>query len=224
VLLGKSNAEDSEWFPMPIPNAKAEGKSVRVNVNRQQFTKALEFGLTQVEIIDPLSALRMWNDGKQMILMPVRVDGSVQTSATHPNAPESKAGANTTAPKSANESTTKEPGEGEAETVAFGVNESAAATEPTTTERRQRMPEEPTTPPNPNTRTGKSTENGFNVEMLIDQTLSGIEELQEALDDNVQTLNGLRAKAKILSREYKASTKEVESLKKTLRGLQGMKL
>ena len=138
-----------------------------------------------------------------MVIMPVRVEGPVQTSAT-----------TTTSNASA-----QSDGKGEA---APPPSELAAKTNPppTTT-----MPAEPNSPPTPPaTSTSKNTENGYNVEMLIDQTLTGIEELQEAVDGNVETLIGLRSRLKVLQREYKASTKEVEALKKTLKSLQSVKL
>jgi len=199
LLLGKANAQDEQWFSVPIPNAKASGSSVRVNLNRELLSKALEFGLTRLDIIDPLSPLRLSNEGRQMVVMPVRVEGPVQTPA---------AATTTTA-------TAQSDGTGEAATVTSAPNESKSTTE------NKSMPEQPTPPAAKDT---KNTENGYNVEQLIDQTLTGIEELQETFDDNVQTLNGLRAKVKILQREYKASTKEVESLKRTLKGLQSVKL
>lgn len=199
LLLGKANREDTEWFSVPIPNVKAEGENVRVNANREQMAKALEFGLTRIEIIDEMSPLRFVHEGRQMIMMPVRVDEPVQTSATNPATAETKSSAQSS-------------GKGEAETAG-----STPSTEQPANERSQSMPEQSTV------RT-KNTENGYNVEQLIEQTLTGIEELQEAIDDNVQSLNSLRAKVKILHREYKAGNKEVEGLKKTLKGLQSVKL
>jgi len=207
LLLGKANKEDAEWFSVPIPSAKVSGKTVRVNTNRQQVAKALEFGLSRLDIIDELSPLRFSNEGRQMVIMPVRIEGPVQTSAT-----ASKASATSV-------------GEGDASAAASEPNQPAVNTGTApTNERSEPMPEQPTTPTAPSPTANKNTENGYNVEMLIEQTLTGIEELQETFDDNVQSLNGLRAKVKILSREYKASTKEVDALKKTLKGLQAVRL
>jgi len=210
LLLGKANKEDADWFSVPIPSAKVSGKEVRVNTNREQVAKALQFGLSRLDIIDEMSPLRFSNEGRQMVIMPVRIEGPVQTAATKPTAPA------------------KSDGKGEAETVGSEPNQPPANTNaPTTNERSEPMPEQPREPLDPGlpaSNQTKNTENDYNVEMLIDQTLTGIEELQETFDDNVQTLNGLRAKVKILAREYKASTKEVDALKKTLKSLQSVKL
>lgn len=206
LLLGKASKFDEAWFSVPIPNVKASGVDVRVNTNREQLAKALQFGLTKIEIIDPMSPLRFSNDGKQMVIMPVRIEGPVQTSTTAPA---------TTEPAESD-------GKGEAGTVA---SEPQQAADTNAAPQEPPMPEQPTThTPPANTTGSKNTENGYNVEMLINQTLTGIEELQETFDENVQTLIGLRSKVKVLQREYKASTKEVESLKKTLKGLQSVKL
>jgi DNA polymerase III sliding clamp (beta) subunit (PCNA family) len=208
LLLGKANAQDSDWFPVPIPNAKTEGSSVRVNVNRQLLTKALEFGLSRIDFIDTISPLRFSNEGRQMVVMPVRVEGPVQSAAT----------------ASTPMNTATSDGKGEAGPVVSEPNQPAANTDAAQQEGNQPMPEQPNTPPTPAAKDTKNTENGYNIEMLIEQTLTGIEELQEAVDGNVESLTSLRAKVKILSREYKASTKETDSLKKALKGLQSVKL
>ena len=205
LLLGKGNKSDEAWFSVPFPNVKASGKDVRVNTNREQVAKALQFGLTRIEIIDPMSPLRFVQGGRQMVIMPVRVEDPAQPVASKSTAPTTS-------------DTVKSDGPGEAKTVVSEPNSPAADTNPAPKEAP--MPEQPATPP-----TGsKNNANGYNVEQLIDQTLTSVEELQEAFDGNVQSLTSLRATVKILQREHKASTKEVESLKKTLKGLQAVKL
>lgn len=222
LLLGKGNKEDTEWFSVPLPNIQASGDDVRLYTNREQVAKALEFGLTRLEIIDPLSPLRLSHEGRQMIVMPVNIQGPPQTSATAP------------APTSSE--TAESNGMGEAGTVASEPNTPPAAPTPTAADNTPAAPPqgEPPMSEQPKeaiTHHGKEassrskyTEGGYSVEMLIDQALTGVEELQEAFDTNVQSLNSLRATVRILQREYKASTKEVESLKKTLKGLQSVKL
>jgi DNA polymerase III sliding clamp (beta) subunit (PCNA family) len=87
LLLGKANKEDSEWFSVPIPNAKVTGKDVRTYVNRELLTKALRFGLTRIDLIDHLAPLKCSKGGTQMVLMPIRSEvANTVTRATDPAA------------------------------------------------------------------------------------------------------------------------------------------
>ena len=72
-LLGRSpGAED--YTRIEVAGVKAKGKDMRIFLNRNLLTKALQFGLTTVETIDALSPLRFSNGGRQMIVMPTRPD------------------------------------------------------------------------------------------------------------------------------------------------------
>ena len=45
-----------------------------IYLNRAFLSKALKFGLDEIDIIDPLTPLRFSNGGRQMIVMPIRAD------------------------------------------------------------------------------------------------------------------------------------------------------
>ena len=92
-LLGKA-ANAAEWMRVPI-EAQGMGPEITTFLNRHFLTKALSFGLNAIGLIDPKSALRFHNEGRQMIVMPIRAEA-----ATQPQAPAQKPEA-TPAPKPA---------------------------------------------------------------------------------------------------------------------------
>jgi DNA polymerase III sliding clamp (beta) subunit (PCNA family) len=75
ALLAKAERDDP-WTSTAVNNAEVSGKNTRVFLNREYFTKALHFGLSVMEITDEISSVRMRNEGRQMIVMPVRADDS----------------------------------------------------------------------------------------------------------------------------------------------------
>jgi len=56
-----------------LEGAKAKGPDIKIRLNRNYLTKALDYGLTNIGIIDPMSALQFTREGRQMVVMPVRV-------------------------------------------------------------------------------------------------------------------------------------------------------
>jgi len=70
-LISKAPNAD-KWTKVEVQDVKATGKDVTIHFNRHLFIKALQFGLTTVEMIDALSPLRFSHEGRQMIIMPTR--------------------------------------------------------------------------------------------------------------------------------------------------------
>jgi hypothetical protein len=75
MLRGRS-AESEKWTDLQIDGATVTGNPVIVYLNRNYLAKALSFGLAEVQIIDALSPVRFVNDGRQMVIMPMRVDST----------------------------------------------------------------------------------------------------------------------------------------------------
>ena len=48
-------------------------KAFDYGLNREYLTKAFQYGLTHIGLIDPMSALHFIKEGRQMVVMPVRV-------------------------------------------------------------------------------------------------------------------------------------------------------
>jgi DNA polymerase III sliding clamp (beta) subunit (PCNA family) len=72
-LLGKPRPEDP-WTRVPVKTTHAAGPDLTIFVDREYVLKALSFGLTTLECADALSPLRFSHGGRQMIIMPLRGD------------------------------------------------------------------------------------------------------------------------------------------------------
>jgi septation ring formation regulator EzrA len=58
----------------------------------------------------------------------------------------------------------------------------------------------------------------------LDQCLNDIDTLREYLQESVSSRSSLRAKLKLVQREYKVSVKEMHTVRQTLKSLQSVKL
>ncbi|WP_232289495.1 DNA polymerase III subunit beta [Verrucomicrobium spinosum] len=77
ALLTKQEPTDP-WSRISIPDAKGTGPDVTIFCDRRYLSKALEYGLTTIGLIDEISPLRLYRGGRQMIIMPVRTIGAVE--------------------------------------------------------------------------------------------------------------------------------------------------
>ncbi len=69
-LLGRSpSAED--WTRIEVSASRITGSDVTIFCDRRLLTKALRFGLGQVDIVDASTPLRFSSGGQQMIVMPI---------------------------------------------------------------------------------------------------------------------------------------------------------
>jgi len=197
VLLGKANASDTEWFSVPIPNAKAAGKDVRVNVNRQLLAKALAFGLTRLEIIDEMSPLRLVHAGRQMIVMPVRVEAPAPTAATPP----------------------EKPGADDDAKPANGNSQEPSTAKPATSPEKY----SPTPEANGSSSESKEPANPV-VKPAIEAALTQIETVRGDFRNALAGLNKLAEHLKQVQRENKSAEKEISSVRQTLRQLQAVRI
>ena len=95
LLLQRSRPRlSNEWTEIPIPGVSVTGPDTRVCLNRSFITKALRFGLTEIEVQDALSPVVFTAPGKKMVAMPLRLEGEIpataqaSSSATEPSSQE----------------------------------------------------------------------------------------------------------------------------------------
>jgi DNA polymerase III sliding clamp (beta) subunit (PCNA family) len=197
-LLGKST-NDGKWTKVEIPAVKCEGKSVTAFLNRQLLIKALKFGLTRLELIDSLSPMRSSNEGRLIIVMPTRPGP-----ATPPQI----------------EPAQESDGKGEAEPVnSEADNGKPVAPSTAAPKERSNMTDQPGN--------GASTaepSNGTVAGNEFDAALEEIEMLKESLQESLGRLKSLSTKLKIIQRGQRVSVKEFNTVRQTLRNLQGVKL
>jgi hypothetical protein len=83
------------WKPLAVTAQLFIGKDLAIYLNRQLVTKALRFGLNRLDFIDPMSPMRFSNEGRQMIVMPVRAESASPSPTAPPQAQESASEATT---------------------------------------------------------------------------------------------------------------------------------
>ena len=182
-LLGRSTGGD-DWVRVELTGVKVVGESQTIFFNRQYLTKALRFGLNRIEVIDPISPLRISNGGKQMIVMPI--------------SPK----ANTEQPK---------PEETDAPPV---------AEQPETM-----MPEQTNTESKPSgTATAVAHETAVADKPALEVALAQIEVLRGECRNTIAGLGKLAETLKQAAREQKATEREFNGLRATLRSLQNVKI
>jgi DNA polymerase III sliding clamp (beta) subunit (PCNA family) len=197
ALLGRAPGA-AEHTRIEIAEAKAEGRDIRIFLNRHLLTKALEFGLTRVELIDALSALRFCQGGRQMIVMPTR-----------PNL--------TPAPAPAPQPTPTTP------PATAAQSEPPAPEQPE--ERTHTMPDKPNGQTNGHTTGAKSAETKTDEpKAALDTALAQIEIVRGDFRNAIAGLNKLAEALKQAQRESKASDREIASVRQTLRQIQAVRI
>ncbi|HEY6169291.1 MAG TPA: hypothetical protein VI454_14715 [Verrucomicrobiae bacterium] len=75
TLKVKARGRDAkEWTILPVGGVVVTGRPVSVRLNREYLLKALRFGFNSVFLLDEVSPLDFRNNGRRMIVMPLRPD------------------------------------------------------------------------------------------------------------------------------------------------------
>ena len=201
-IRGRS-AGDSKWTDLEIDGAEVKGSPVSIYLNRVFLSKALKFGLCQIDIIDPLTPLRFSNGGRQMIVMPIRADNPPPASPAIGKQPQPQ-----------------EPRE--AKPADSGTHQPApngANTE------RDTMPK--TTTDTTTTTNGTGGTNGHDhaePKPALETALVQIDTIKAGFREAIADLNKLTDLLKQAAREQKAGDREVQSVRQTLRSLQSVRI
>lgn len=87
ILFGRAVGTD-KFTEASFSAAQATGDPVTICLNRNYLIKALRFALTEIQIADSLSPIRCSDQsGRQMIIMPIRLDGVTPNSPIQPSSP-----------------------------------------------------------------------------------------------------------------------------------------
>jgi chemotaxis protein histidine kinase CheA len=182
-----------------LAGAKAKGADVTIRVNREYLTKAFAFSLTSIGIIDAMSPLHFTCEGRQMVVMPLRVANEIATPAAEtPPAPiEPQPTTNQTAPvePQPERETTMPATNGHTNGAMPQVNGATRSTTLPETEK-------------PSLEVAIEKLDAFKV--TFRETLAGLTELTSLLKQSV--------------RDQKAGEKEVHQVRQTLRSLQSVRI
>jgi hypothetical protein len=203
TLLGRSpGAED--WTRIEVAGVKSRGIDVRIFLNRNLLIKALQFGLTTVETIDPISPLRFSHGGRQMIVMPTRPNPSPAATPRTPTTPSAAA----------------EP-EADSAPQPQPSPEPAAQDEPLAPEQPERKPIPE--PINSQQNTAAPTTNMVDKPAL-ETALAQIEVVRGDFRNAIAGLNKLADALKQAQREQKTNDKDIQSVRATIRSLQTVRI
>ncbi len=111
ILFGRSPGTD-KLTEAAFPAVEAKGDPVTICLNRNYLLKALRFGLTEIQIADSSSPVRCSHEsGRQMIIMPIRLDGVTANAPTQPSSPAPIQAQSSTTQKTEMQNTHKSNGE-----------------------------------------------------------------------------------------------------------------
>lgn len=185
---------DKEWTKIAVSDVVVTGKPQTIQLNRNYLLQALKFGLDEFAVEDELSPLVFNKAGKKFIIMPVNPHSPAATQT-----PSSQpAATRPAATPQTSPTTTKAP-----------VSNPAP-----TEERKTEMPKATT-----KTEPSQPTETSTTVS-LIDQ----VERVKETLKNVIRDLIAVIDAVKLAEKEKRASEKEVEAARATLKKLQQVSL
>ena len=200
LSLRGRGASDTKWTDLEIGGAEVKGNQVAIYLNRDFLTKALKFGLGQIDIIDPLTPLRICNGGQQMIIMPIRADNPPPAAGKQPQAQE---------PGEA-----KPAGSEAHQPAPYGANQERGTMPRTTTD----------TTANGGTNGTNGHETQAGTKPALETALAQIDTIKAGFREAIGDLNKLTDLLKQAAREQKAGDKEVQSVRQTLRSLQSVRI
>jgi hypothetical protein len=181
-LKVEGRGKEVQWTGVFVQDATITGKPITIGLNREYLITALKFNLSEIQIEGPLTPLVCINEGRKMVIMPVKLEFPL----TARPAPTTSPTTTTPAPKPEAERKTEMP-----------------KTTSTTPKPEPPKPAEPS----PTT-------------SLIDQ----VEQVKETLKNVIRDLTAVIDAVKLAEKEKRASEKEVESVRSTLKKLQQVTL
>ena len=200
VFIEGKGKDQSDWTSIRVQEAAGKGRQVMVALNREYLLKAVRFGLKTIEIDDELSPIVLWNAGKKMVIMPVRLDASPVTVPKSPPADPEKE--STSPPNSPSTETT--------------TNE--RKTMPRTANRVQTPATKETYEPNTGEQNG--SQNGSAMRSLTEKVDQIRETLKGVMRDLGEVMDGL----KLAEKEKRATEKEIEGFRTSLKKIQSFSI
>lgn len=203
ALLGKAPGAD-QWTRVEIETAAVTGPDVTILLDRRHVTMALKFGLTRIEFSDAMAPVRFSHDGRQLIVMPIRPDTvPAQTPAAPAETPNAQDASNP---------------------VASDAHQPAAENPAAQPEKMNMATTTTTTTPAASNGNGQHSPETAETKGPLELALDQIETIKGSYREAVRGLNGLAETLKQAQREQKTSTKEIQSVRQTLRSLQSVRI
>ena len=180
-----------------LAGATAKGADIKIRVNRDYLTKAFDYGLTNIGLIDAMSPLLFTREGRQMVVMPLRV---------------------------ADVAPAKEPADPAAETPAPAEPENTAPNEPQP-ERKPMSNGHTNGAATPHLNGApRSTSPVTADKPAIEVAIEKLDAFKATFREALVGITELTTLLKQSVRDQKAGEKEVQSVRQTLRSLQSVRI
>ena len=173
-----------------LPGATATGPDITICLNRDYLAKALDYGLTSIGLTDPSSALHFRNEGRQMVVMPIRREHQSQPQPPIP-----------TAEQKTNTTMTTTPTNGATAPVINGTH---------------------TVPSH-----GVNRPNGLastNSKPAIEAAIDNLDRFKANLREALSGISEITSLLRQAIRDQRANEREIQSVRQTLRSLQGVRI
>ena len=198
LFLRGWNQGQEQPTEIEVPNVTVEGTPATVYLNRKYLLKAIDFGLRHIDVQETLKPLR-FSDGssRQMIVMPVRVDGFTNAPAGIRKPPVLTSTVVQPEPSTNNQQPAEERN---TNPMQNGTNNGSG---------------QPTIATNETNSTDK---------VSVEQALDQVEFIKTSLRGAITNLNGLADTLRQVQRERRVSEREVRNVRDTLKTLQTVRL
>jgi len=197
-LAGRAK-NDTEWTRVRIEGVNVKGPDIQSSLNRDLLVQALRYGLNQINLESPDDVVLFSEGGRKCVVKLLTPPANPATAAPTPTKPS------------------PQPTE-----AAASMSPSAEASESNPTDQRNNMSQTALTQPRRGNLPLKPEANPGNVPVAsaLATAVLQIETVKTALRDVLLDLNATLDLLKAAEKEKKASLKEVESVRATLRSLQ----
>ncbi len=180
---------------IPLTGAEAKGPDVTTRLNREYLIKAFDYGLTNIALIDAMSPLHFTRDGRQMVVMPLRVA----------DVPQAEPPTETTQPAPETQAQT-EPQPERPMTATNGHHTNGAATPHINGANRSTPPVPPADKP------------------AIEAAIEKLDAFKATFREALISVTEITTLLKQSVRDQKAGEKEIHQVRQTLRSLQSVKI
>jgi len=210
-VLARKNKSTDTRSSMVVPGCVIQGSNITITVNRSLVMKALKLGFTTMEMSEPESAILFRSEGRKLIVQPLKTDHPKAATAETTETSETSETPDTTTPPATTIAAVEksEPPEAPDEPTTVNPQPNPQIINP--------MPKE-TTPAT--TTTEPTEENGSPIKAAIKQ----IDQIKNTLRKAIWDMHDLVKTLALANKEQRATEKETEAIRETVRSLQRVKL
>jgi len=211
TILARKNKSTDTSSSMVVPGCVIQGSNITITVNRSLVIKSLKLGFTTMEMSEPESAILFTAEGRKVIVQPLKTNRPKAATAETSETTETP---DTTSPPATTIADVEAP---EAPEKPDEPTDNPQPQPQTNPQIINPMPKE-TTPAT--TTTEPTEENGTPIKAAIKQ----IDQIKDTLRKAIWDMHDLVKTLALANKEQRATEKETEAIRETVRALQKVKI